>query len=74
MSVDSSAVITVQHHASAVYATVECLSVTSRCSTEMAKSGKQCHTIAQGLEFSDDKDLDKTQMGSPQQRRQMQVG
>jgi len=38
-------------HASAVYAVVVCLSVTSRCSTETANVGsrKQHHTIAPGL-------------------------
>jgi len=45
-----------------------CPSVTSRCSTEMAKrriTQTKCHTIAQGLLFSGTKNLNKTQPQSP---------
>ena len=53
-----------------------CPSVTSRCSTETAKHRiiKQHHTIAQGLWFSDAKDLREIRPEYPLQGRQMQVG
>ena len=65
------AVFTAQCHASAVYATVVCLSVCLSQVGVLLKqlntgSCKQCHTKAQGLfKFSDAEDLGKTQMGSP---------
>jgi len=53
-SVNSVLFFTMQHHASAVYAVVMCLSV---CLSQVSvllkrlnvESSKQCHTIAQGL-------------------------
>ena len=72
--------VTTRRHASTVYAIVVCLSVClslCRCSAEMAK-----HRITQTLPhdspgtlmFADAEYFSKTQPGSPQRRRQMQVG
>jgi len=72
--------IAARRRASAVHAVVVCLFV--RLSQLVgvllkrlnAGSGKQRHTIVQGLWFYDAEDLGKTQTGSPQRRRQMQAG
>ena len=61
-------IFTARRYASAVYAVVVCLSVTSRhCSLPKqlnAKSCKQRHTIAHGLNFYDAKNLDEIDTGS----------
>ena len=53
-----------------------CPSVTSRCSTETVKRRITQTTPhdSPGTLVSDAENLDKTETGSPQQRRQMQVG
>jgi len=64
------AISTARRYASAVYAVVVCLSVRpSQASTVLKQlniwSRKLCHTMAQGIQFSDSKDLCKNPSRSP---------
>ena len=67
-------VFTERRYACAVYAMAPCLSVrlsvTSRRSTKRLNTGshKQHHTIAQGIQFSETKDLRESRPGSPPTR------
>ena len=70
------AVFTAQRHASTVYATVVCLSVTSRCSTETAKHRimqTMPHDSTGTLSFLMPKISAKLKWGHPQSRCQIQV-
>jgi len=69
--------ITVQCHASAVYAIIVCLSVTCRCSTETAKyriRQTMPHDSPGTLVFWYQRSQQNSNRVSPQRKHQMQVG